>query len=91
MRLCHQLLQGGVSLFEIVDDRGRIVWHGNRRDEVIEVLSTAGGDIPACLLQPAREFDVELSWSSPRVAQSREDVFAFVDRVLSRSSQSGAP
>ena len=91
MRFFHQLGQGGESLFEIVDDRGRIVWHGSRRDEVIEMLWAAGGDIPACLLQPSGQFDVELSWPLRRAAQSRADLFTFVDQVLSRSRESGAP
>ena len=87
MRLCHQTLRGGLSLFEIMDDKGRIVWQGDRRDEVIEVLWAAGVNIPACLLQPSGEFNVELSWESPRVAQSRADLFTYIDGVLSRSSQ----
>lgn len=91
MRLCHQTLQGGLPVFEILDGNGRVVWRGARREEACEVLSAARANIPECLFQPSGEFDVELSWPSPRVAESKADLLTLIDGVLRRDAQRQYP
>jgi hypothetical protein len=85
MRLCHQTLPSGCSLFEIVDAKGRIVWSGECRDDAVELLWASGVTIPEPLLQPSGEFDVELAWASPRVVENRSDLLSFLDGIMGRS------
>jgi hypothetical protein len=84
MKLC-KTSEGGLSLFEILDDRGRIIWRGARRDEVEQLLWASGARIPECIPGPSGDFQVEISWVSPRVAESKDDLLTSVDRMLSTS------